>query len=194
MSWHARSRWRTGMVDAVAAAVLLALSVPAASAMGAGRHPQGPAPQELSLGKLARQVRAEHARREHLYPPRVYTNADLPAMGHISVFGQASKPPTAPTSQAATAAKIQQTQVEWQRQVAQAQRQLSLDQQALNVTQREWNLSQAQYYSNPNIALQQQYSRSDINQKAAQVKALQAKIQADQQHLQDLQDNPPLRP
>lgn len=179
----------------VAALMGVALAVLAPGAMAAQAHTQATVPtqQPESLGTLARQVRAMHARQERRHPPRVYTNASLPAAGHISVFGQApATPPAAAASATAKgAAPSPQAQAAWQKQVAQAQRQLSLDQQALNVTQREWNLSQEQYYSNPNVALQQQYSRSDINQKADQVKALQQKVQADQQHLQDLQSNPP---
>lgn len=181
---------------AIVTGAALAVLAPGAMAAQARTHQAAPTHQQESLGTLARQVRAMHARQERLHPPRVYTNANLPAVGHISVFGQAPAPAPVPagTSTSKKAAPSQQAEADWQQQVAQAQRQLSLDQQALNVSQREWNLSQEQYYSNPNVALQQQYSRSDINQKAAEVKALQQKVQADQEHLQDLQSNPPPQP
>lgn len=194
--WRVR-RWARiggGALAAVLAAACMAWLPPAAlAATQAQSHSAGQNGEAVSLGTLARRVRAEHSRRERARPPRVYTNANLPAVGHISVFGQTPTAPAAPSGAAAPASAEQKQQVQaaWQQQVTAAQQQLSLDQQALSVTQRELNLSQQQYYSNPNVALQQQYSRSDIHQKAAQVDALKQKIQADQQHLQDLQNNPP---
>ncbi|MGH9535550.1 MAG: hypothetical protein ACRD2E_11910 [Terriglobales bacterium] len=161
----------------------------------AERHSAAASSAEPSLGGLARRVRADDARRERGNRPPVYTNGNIPAVGHISVFGQAPSAAAASPQPAARQQARAQAHEAWQQRFTAAQRQLQLDQQALSVTQRELNLSQVQYYSNPNVALQQQYSRSDIHHQTAQVQTLRQKIQADQQHVQDLQTSePPQQP
>lgn len=186
--WIVLAGWFIGLPSLVCAA--------APSRHQRRAEPSSPAGgQSGSLGMLARQVRAERARSERQQPPPVYTNRNIPLAGHISVFGRVSATPAPRAAVAAGTASRAKARAAWRKRVAAARHQLALDQRALSVNQRELNLSQMQYYSNPNVALRQQYSRSDIQHGAAKVKDLQQKIQADQQRLKELQDaEPPPQP
>lgn len=144
-----------------------------------------------SLGQLARELRAERARAAAV---RVYTNRTIPPQGTVSSPG--APPPTMPAANAASIATSAassssssddvQLQAAWQKKFADARQQLTLDQQKLDVSQREYNLAQQQYFSDPNKALQQQFSRSDLDTQAQQITALKAKVAADQQAISDL--------
>lgn len=147
-----------------------------------------------SLGQLAREERAARARAAAV---REYTNGNIPRQGAISVPGQPAEAAPSSGSEAATATAAPaapaasddaQLEAQWRKKFADARTQLQLDQQELDVNQREFNLAQQQYYSDPNKALQQQYSRSDLDQKAQQINALKAKVAADQQAISDLTD------
>lgn len=149
-----------------------------------------------SLGQLAREERAARARAAAA-AVREYTNGNIPRQGAISVPGQPAEAAPSSGSEAATATAAPaapaarndaQLEAQWRKKFADARTQLQLDQQELDVNQREFNLAQQQYYSDPNKALQQQYSRSDLDQKAQQINALKAKVAADQQAISDLTD------
>ncbi len=60
--------------------------------------------------------------------------------------------------------------------------------QELDVLQRELNKDELQYYPDPQKALQQQYSRSDINEKNAKVTAKKAEVESLKQQVADLED------
>ncbi|HZT73817.1 MAG TPA: hypothetical protein VE996_09220 [Terriglobales bacterium] len=148
-----------------------------------------------SLGELAREERA--ARGRAAAAVHEYTNGNIPQQGAISVPGQAAAAAPSSGSEAATATAAPaapaasddaQLEAQWRKKFADARQQLQLDQQELDVNQREFNLAQQQYYSDPNKALQQQYSRSDLDQKAQQINALKAKVAADQKAISDLTD------
>ena len=150
-----------------------------------------------SLGQLAREERAARARAAAAAAVREYTNGNIPRQGAISVPGQPAEAAPSSGSEAATATAAPaapaasddaQLEAQWRKKFADARQQLQLDQQELDVNQREFNLAQQQYYSDPNKALQQQYSRSDLDQKAQQINALKAKVAADQQAISDLTD------
>ena len=55
--------------------------------------------------------------------------------------------------------------------------------------QRELGALNLQYYSDPVKAMQQQYTRSDINDKTAQIEAKKKAIEADQQAISDAEDD-----
>lgn len=58
----------------------------------------------------------------------------------------------------------------------------------MDVLQRELNKDDLQYYPDPQKALMQQYSRSDINEKTAKVAAKKADIESLKQQIADLED------
>ena len=59
----------------------------------------------------------------------------------------------------------------WRKQFAEANRKLADDSKELDILQREYNLNQTQYYSDPNAALKQEYSRQDLNDNKALIDA-----------------------
>jgi hypothetical protein len=63
-----------------------------------------------------------------------------------------------------------------------------LHQRQLAVLQQKQSQGQLQYYADPNKTLQQEYSRSDINQGNDEISQKQQEIAADEQAMQDLQD------
>ena len=148
-----------------------------------------------SLGNLARQQRKQEQQRGLQPPPHVYTNADLPTSGGISVFGPPAPPPAAHAAAPAAApdaasllAKQADQEKIWRRRFADARQQLALDRARLDVLRRERNLAQMQYYSDPNVALREQYSQADLKKKQQQIDLLQKQIEADQKKLNDLSD------
>jgi hypothetical protein len=143
-----------------------------------------------SLGNVARQVRKQRAAAPR--PVAVYTNDNLPKVGMISETGA----PAAPAAQAAkpsAAAEIspaddKKLEADWRQKFATARERLALDQQTLDVDQREFNLASVQYYSNPNEALQQQYTRSELTERQQRIEEDKKKVAADQATIAELQD------
>ncbi len=77
---------------------------------------------------------------------------------------------------------------EWRKKFAAARQKLALAQQELDILQRELSTLQTQYYPDPNKALQQQYSRSDINEKTNKIEAKKQEVAKLEQAIPDLQD------
>lgn len=148
-----------------------------------------------SLGTLARQQRRNERQSGQRLPPHVYTNADLPTTGGISVFGPPAAPPAtqgvapaaAPDAAALLARQADQEKI-WRRRFADARQRLTLDRARLDVLQRERNLAQVQYYSDPNVALREQHSQADLKKRQQQIDLSQKQVEADQKKLNDLND------
>lgn len=143
-----------------------------------------------SLAEMARQQR-QRAARAGTAP--VYTNSDLPRSGGISVIGpagtgKASAPAVAPADAASVLARQADQEAMWRGRFAHARQQLASDRARLEVSQREYNLARMQYYSNPNVALQQQYTQSDLKKRGDEMELLRQKIAADEKALSDLSD------
>ncbi len=151
---------------------------PAPAAQPASQHP-------FSLAAFARRARAANA---HTPPAaRVFTNASLAHQALLSVVGQPRAPQRRRAAQASQkAAARARLKAGWQAKFAKARARLKLDRRELSVTQREFNLNQTQYYSNPNVALRQQYSRGQLNRQKQKIVQLKAKVAADQTRLDQL--------
>jgi hypothetical protein len=147
-----------------------------------------PAPQQDSLAAAARKAREQ--RKEAPKAVKVFTNDNIPTAGDISSVGTApvatpaagSAPPAAP----ATASNDEKS---WRDRFANLRSKLDQDRQKLDVMQRELGVLNIQYYSDPTKAMQQQYSRSDINKKSAQIDAQKEQVEADQKAIDDAQDD-----
>ena len=63
-----------------------------------------------------------------------------------------------------------------------------LDQRQLEVLQKKLNQNDVQQYSDPNVALQQNYSREDINKNQDALDKKKTELDADDQALSDLRD------
>lgn len=198
-------------------AVLSLFSTLHAGAQSQPQNPPQPAPQQNPQPSSARPQQkqasskesvadaARRAREEKKSVPkasRVFDNDSLPpAGGGINIVGnenpqgEADKNVANPadakkaaTSEKPAAKADENSEKAWRAQFAKAHERLRRDQSDLEVMQREVNQLQTQYYSDPQKAMQQQYSRGDIAAKQAKIAAKQKEVEADRQALNDLQD------
>jgi hypothetical protein len=146
-----------------------------------------------SLAEAAR--KAKEQRKIEPKSGKVFTDDDVANLkGGISVVGTEPTPPAA--AAAATPApaggKIAPEPVKneayWRKRFADARRALADDSKELDVLQREFNLKQTQFYSNPNVALREQYSRKDLDDTQAEINAKKQDVDKDNQAISNLQD------
>jgi len=148
-----------------------------------------------SLAEAARRARAQQ--KSEPKSAKVFTDDDVANLkGQISVVGSApTPPPTADATAAATgpakdkaAAAPANGEAYWRQKFADARRKLADDSKEEDVLQREYNLKQTQFYTNPNVALREQYSRKDLDDTQAEITAKKQDVDKDNQALSDLQD------
>ena len=127
---------------------------------------------QTSLGDAARRARAE--KKDAPKNAKVFTNDDVGSLkGTINVVGP-DPTPAADTSNPA-AAKVASAapggagkgEAYFRDKFAAARRALADDSRELDVLQREFGLKQTQYYSDPNVAMREQYGREDLNKTQA---------------------------
>jgi predicted RNase H-like nuclease (RuvC/YqgF family) len=148
------------------------------------------------VADAARKARAEQKTAPK--PKKVFTNDDIPS----------AAPAPAPAATDATsknAGKAQaaeqsaekkttnpeddpKTEAYWRKHASKLRAKLATAEQELDVLQRELNKDEVQYYPDPQKALQQQYSRSDINEKTAKVAAKKSEVESLKQQVADLED------
>jgi hypothetical protein len=143
-------------------------------------------PQNDSLAEAARKAREE--RKGITKHAKVYDNDNIARnAGTISVVGEETT-----KGEAAALTKEEKTQKKdeayWRARFAKARAKLKRNQDELDVLQRELGQLEIQYYPDPMKALEQQYSRSDINNQVAKIDAKKKEIEQDQQALSDLED------
>jgi hypothetical protein len=152
-----------------------------------------------SLGDAARRARAQ--KKEPAKPAKVFTNEDMGALrGTINVIGDqpvpagkdGQKPDDKKAGNGADAkdAKKEAPKDEgyWRARFAAARKTLAQDTKELDVLQREFNLKLEQYSQDPNWAMHEQYSRSDINKTQSDIDAKKQDVDKDKQALADLED------
>ncbi|HWY07928.1 MAG TPA: hypothetical protein VNY24_13785 [Candidatus Acidoferrales bacterium] len=165
------------------------------------RAPAQQDPAQPSTGDpvadAARKARAEQKTTPK--PKKVFTNDDIPSA--------APPPPPAPATPDATNKNAPQQQADdlsaqkstdpadvpnseayWRKRAKKLRNKLAMAQQELDVLQRELNKDEVQYYPDPQKALMQQYSRSDINEKTAKVDAKKSEVESLKQQVADLED------
>jgi len=162
-----------------------------------------------SLGDAARKARAQ--KKDSSKPAKVFTNEDLWGLkGTISVIGNEPAPASATDSTAEktddTAQKTDDKKLAngadgkdakkdaakdegyWRAKFAAARKALANDTKELDILQREYNLKLEQYSQDPNWAMHEQYSRSDVNKTQSEIDAKKQDIEKDKQALSDLED------
>lgn len=160
------------------------------TASNSSRSSQAPgsaaAMQEDSLAAAAR--RAKEERNHEVKAAKVFTNDNMPvARGGVSTVG--SEPGAAPaTDDKAKAPGATQGEKYWRDKFAALNKKLQQDQAELDVMRRELGQLNLQNYSDPVKAMQQGYSRSDIDQKTAAITAKQKDIDGDKQAITDAQE------
>ncbi len=76
----------------------------------------------------------------------------------------------------------------WRKTFDDANKKMTDDAHELDILQREYNLKQQQYYSDPNTAMKEDYTRQDLNDTKAKIDDMTAKVAADKQSISDLED------
>jgi hypothetical protein len=143
--------------------------------------PATPAEPAPSLADIARQFRAANAntpRAKH-----VYTNDTIPHVrSNLSIVGPTSDTTEADADKTAdkgadkaadkAADKKPASKEEegaWRAKFAALYQTLDTEQRRLDVLQREFNLAQLQAYSDPNQAMREQFARTEINKRQADI-------------------------
>jgi hypothetical protein len=166
--------------------------------------------QSDSLGDAARKARAQ--KKDSTKPAKVFTNEDLGSLkGTISVIGNQptaaadadktaektddKKPANGPDGKGANGADAKDAKKDgpkdesyWRAKFGAARKTLADDSKELDILQREFNLKQEQFYQDPNAALMQQYSRSDLDKAQSEIEAKKQAVEKDKQALSDLED------
>ena len=144
--------------------------------------------------------KAKEQKKEAPKPKKVYTDDDISTKkSDISVVGPAPAPTdaTGATQTSSTTAKPGTKDKEtedpnsekaWRKRFADLRKKIDTAEQELAVLQREENKAEVQYYPDPTKALKEQYSRDDINKKAAKIDAKQKEIAALKQQWDDMED------
>jgi hypothetical protein len=153
-----------------------------------------PVQPQVSLGDAARKAKEQNKTAK---PSKTFTNDDLSALHDkgISTVGQqpGATPPVAGDSTAAPAAATKPAEDKngeqyWRKRFADLRTKIADTQKELDVLQRELNLAQREFYSDPNVALQQQHSRDDINTKTDKIDEKKKQLADLEQQLSDLTD------
>jgi hypothetical protein len=167
-----------------------------------------------SVADAARKAQAE--KKPSAKPAAVLTNDNLDSLkGTISVVGEAPAPPadqasdeksdkgdkgkTTAADKSKAPAKDDKGSADdkksaekgadyWRQTFADARKKLADDAHELDILQRDYNLKQQQYYSDPNVAMRQQYSRQDLIDTKSQIDDKTAAVAADKQAISDLED------
>jgi chromosome segregation ATPase len=132
-------------------------------------------------------------------PKKIYTDDDISTKkSDISVVGTVPVPATADGSAKATTEQSGSTNIEkkedpnsekaWRKRFAALRTKISTAEQELDVLQREENKSGVQYYADPTKAMNEQYSREEINKKAAKIEAKKKQVEDLKQQFSDTED------
>jgi len=161
---------------------------PAAAPQDQSQAQSAAAPQQESLAEAARKARDQ--KKEAAKSAKSFDNDNIPTQGGISSVGEGTAAPAGGNEVAqGGAAKPASDEKSWRAKFAELRHQLEQDQAKLDVAQRELGVLNTQFYTDPTKAMQQQLTRSDINNKIAEIDKIKAQIQADQQAISDAEDD-----
>jgi hypothetical protein len=155
-----------------------------------------PPPQEDALVAAARKAREQKKDQAGAKPPRVFNNDNIPTSGGVSAVGQNSASSATDGTDATAASapapgtgpSVASDEKSWRDRFKRLNKKLEQDQAELDIMQRELGVLDVQSYTDPVKAMQQGYSRSDINEKTDKIEAKKKAIEADQQALADAED------
>ena len=155
-----------------------------------------PAAQGDPLAAAARKAREQ--KKDQTKPPRVFDNDNIPKQGGISSVGsQASAGSTGNDGGLAASGAGSTLQgglpsgkdeKGWRDRFAKLRHKLEQDQAEIEIMQRELGVLDVQYYNDPMKGMQQELTRSDINEKTDKIEAKKKLIEADQQAISDAED------
>jgi len=150
------------------------------------------------VAEAARKAR-EQKKKDAAKPKKVYTDEDLnhfvsggaPADAKASSGTEegAKNSDAQSKDKAGKAGEPEESpEAKWRKQFKDAYANLDRAQRELDILQREDNKAQLQYYSDPQKALTEQYTRKDINDKDAKIAAKKKEIDDLKQKISDMED------
>ncbi len=154
-----------------------------------------------AVADAARKAR-EQKKKETAKPKRVYTDDDV---NHLTSGAapntEATGTPEAgteggaktPGAQAAkdagkTGEPEESPETKWRKRFKEVYANLARAEKELDVLQREDNKAQTQFYTDPQKALAEQYSRKEINEKDTKIASKKKEVDALKQQISDMQD------
>lgn len=166
-------------------------------------HAQPQSSQSGSNDAVAEAAKkAREQKKDAPKPKKVYTDDDISTKkSDISVVGPAPAP--APTAEAATTTASSTTvtpatdsskpadansEKAWRARFGALRTKIATAEQELDVLQREENKGGVQYYADPTKAMNEQYSREEINKRAAKIEAKKKQIADLKQQWSDTED------
>ncbi len=188
---------------AIYALVMLPVAAQAGLPLVAGQPRQDPSQQSTgdAVADAARKAR-EQKKKEAAKPKRVYTDDDVnhltsgtPApfteagTAEAGAGGSAKTPDAQASKDAGKAGEPEESpETKWRKRFKEVYTNLARAEKELDVLQREDNKAQTQFYTDPQKALAEQYSRKEINEKAAKIAAKKKEVEALKQQISDMQD------
>jgi len=182
-----------------ASAAPASTQAPAAQAPGQSTVVSPPPQTTDPLVAAARKAREQKKDQAGAKPARVFNNDNIPTQGGVSAVGQqpagdatggTDGAAAADSSGAAASGNTSAANGEaaWRERFKRLRKKLEQDQDDLSIMQRELGVLDVQYYNDPVKAMQQGYSRSDINEKTDKIEAKKKVIEADQQAISDAEE------
>jgi hypothetical protein len=169
---------------------------------------QDTAPQQTATDPVADAARkAREQKKAEPKPKKVYTNEDIgggtaaPAPATISGATTAAnaetKEATAGTASGASAdstaadksTENNNGEEAWRKRFREARDRLAQAEQELDILQREAQKAQVQYYTDPQKALSEQFSRKDVTEKDTKIEAKKQEIAQMKQHIAGMEDD-----
>ncbi len=146
--------------------------------------------------------KAQEKKKDAPKPKKVYTEddintkkSDISVVGPAPVQTDASANPAQTNPDAPKADKKKTEQKEdpnsekaWRTRFAELRTKIETAERELDILQREENKADVQYYSDPTKAMNEQYSRDEINKKAAKIDAKRKEIASLKQQWDDMED------
>jgi chromosome segregation ATPase len=149
--------------------------------------------------------KAKQEKKDAPKPKKIYTDDDISTKkSDISVVGTTPAPApagvaaaTAQTGAASTVAdptaltgekEDPNSEKAWRRRFSALRTKIATSEQELDVLQREENKGGVQYYADPTKAMNEQYSRDEINKKAAKIEAKKKQISDLKQQFSDTEE------
>jgi hypothetical protein len=173
---------------------------PAASSQTAAPSSSSPASADQSAAPVDPLVtaarKAREQKKDQAKPAHVFDNDNVPKAGGISAVGatpaeesaDGSAPADAGGGDTKAGASSPNDEKSWRDRFAKLRHKLDDDQADLDIMQRELGVLDVQYYNDPVKAMQQGYTRGDIDEKTAKIDAKRKQIEADGQAITDAEE------
>jgi hypothetical protein len=140
--------------------------------------------------------RSREAKQRATKPHKIYTDDDVsrPKPAPPTTDATSTAPTTAapvgdtPANTAAPADQDAKNEAAWRKSFKDQRDKIARAEKELDILQRETQKAQIQYYPDPQKAMNEQYTRKDLNEKEAKIEAKRQEIAQLKQGLSDLED------